>query len=200
MEEQLDLFDWEKMPESAPVSPDTSSYPRSGPDETLTRLAATFAENLELPDLAKSVSVKWNPRMRTAAGRAFFKTNSIELNPKLQSLPGEIRSTEIINTFLHELAHLVSHTRAGKQRIQPHGPEWREACIDLGIPGEDRCHTLDFQPRRMKKRYAYECLSCGTVVKRVRKLKRNVACFYCCRAHSGGRFDPQFQLVEKRLS
>ncbi|MEM7601903.1 MAG: hypothetical protein AAF357_10875, partial [Verrucomicrobiota bacterium] len=93
-----------------------------------------------------------------------------------------------------------SFARAKGKRIQPHGPEWRQACADLGIPGEDRCHALDFQPRRMKKRFAYECLNCGTVVERVRKLKRTVACFHCCKEHSRGRFDPRFKLVERSLT
>lgn len=200
MAEQLELFGGEEEPEAHPPSAaPLHVHPKNGPDKALTEIAAKFARGLQLPALAGKVEVKWNARMRTAAGRAFFKTNTIELNPKLQELPEETRSTEIQNTFLHELAHLVSFARSKGKRIQPHGPEWKQACADLGIPGEDRCHALDFQPRRMKKRYAYECLSCGTVIARVRKLRRTVACFHCCKAHSRGRFDKRFLLVEKPL-
>ena len=202
MAEQLELFEESDEPEKFPAPPSPSApdpHPHHGPDKALTEIAAKFARGLQLPKLAETVEVKWNSRMRTAAGRAFFKTNTIELNPKLQALPDEKRPHEIQNTFLHELAHLVSFARSKGKRIQPHGPEWKQACADLGIPGEDRCHALDFQPRRMKKRYAYECLGCGTGSGRGRKLGRTVACFHCCKAHSRGRFDKRFLLVEKPL-
>lgn len=200
MAEQLELFGGKDEPEEKPAPPLAEVHPRNGLDSALTEIAVKFARGLQLPDLGKTVAVKWNSRMRTAAGRAFFKTNTIELNPKLQELPGDQRADEIRNTFLHELAHLVSYARSGGKRIQPHGVEWKQACADLGIPGEDRCHALDFEPRRMKKRFAYECLHCGTVVERVRRLKRTVACFHCCKAHSGGRFDKRFLLKEKPLA
>lgn len=201
MAEQLELFGESEEPEEHPVPPlPDPVHPAKGLDNALTEIAAKFARGLQLATLAETVEVKWNDRMRTAAGRAFFKTNTIELNPKLQALPEEKRPHEIQNTFLHELAHLVSFARSKGKRIQPHGPEWKQACADLGIPGEDRCHALDFEPRRMKKRFGYECLHCGTVVERVRKLKRTVACFHCCKAHSRGRFDSRFLLVEKPLN
>ena len=175
-------------------------HPRSGADKFLTRLAVYYANELELPRLADRVSVTWNRRMRTAAGRAFFQTDQIELNPKLQDLPEENRDREIFGTFLHELAHLVSCIRAEGRRIQPHGAEWKQACRDLGIPDEDRCHNLDFGTRKMKRRYTYECLSCGSVVERVRKIKRAVACYDCCCIHNGGDYDDRFRLVENVIA
>jgi len=175
-------------------------HPRSGPDKFLTRLAVYYATELALPRLADRVSVTWNRRMRTAAGRAFFQSDLIELNSKLQDLPDENRDREIFGTFLHELAHLVSYTRAEGRRILPHGPDWKQACRDLGIPDEDRCHNLDFGPRQMKRRYTYECAACGSVVERVRKIKRAVACYDCCRIHNGGDYDDRFRLIEKVIA
>tara|TARA_B100000927_G_scaffold133747_5_gene107812 strand:- start:1051 stop:1719 length:669 start_codon:yes stop_codon:yes gene_type:complete len=175
-------------------------HPRSGPDRFLIRIAVFYAMELELPKLAERVSVSWNSRMRTAAGRAFFQTDQIELNPKLQDLPEASRDREIFGTFLHELAHLVSYARADGQRILPHGPEWKQACRDLGIPDEDRCHNLDFPSRKMKRSYTYECPVCGSVVERVRKIKRAVACYDCCRTYNGGEYDNRFRLVEKVIA
>ena len=175
-------------------------HPKSGLDRFLIRLAVFYATELELPILAERVSVSWNCRMRTAAGRAFFQTDQIELNPKLQDLSEETRDREIFGTFLHELAHLISYARADGRRILPHGPEWKQACRDLGIPDEDRCHNLDFQSRKMKRRYTYECLVCGSVVERVRKIKRAVACYDCCRTYNGGEYDNRFRLVEKVIA
>lgn len=173
--------------------------PRLGQDEDLTRRGAEIARRLGLTRLAKRVNVHWNGRMRTAAGRAFYETSRIELNPRLRTLPQSSRDGEVERTFLHELAHLVSFARARGRRIRPHGPEWKQACADIGIPGEDRCHDLDFQPRRHRRRFAYECPACGSVVKRVRQLKRRVACYNCCRSHAGGRFDTRFVLEEKPI-
>lgn len=191
---------------SSSSTPDSGAPPEGyvwvtvGRDKRLTEVAAAHAERLGLTELAKEVTVSWNKRMRTAAGRAFYQTAKIELNPKLQTLPKETREQEIHQTFLHELAHLVSFARHPGTRIQPHGPEWKQACADLGIPGEDRCHDLNFQPRRQKRKFAYTCPACDSVVKRVRRLRRTVACYECCRAHSGGRFDSRFVLEERRLT
>ena len=55
---------------------------------------------------------------------------------------------EVERTLRHEAAHLLAHWRAGRRRIQTHGPEWRQACADLGIPGETVTHTLPLAPRR----------------------------------------------------
>ena len=198
MEEQGELFEAE--PAQA-ASDDAKAYhhPSAGRDAALTLVARDLVSELGLPILAASVVVDWNPRMRTAAGRAFSRDHRIELNPRLQSLPEGQHEQELRNTFLHELAHLVAIERAGKKRIQPHGTEWKTACRDLGIPGEDRCHSLDFSPRRLSRKYAYCCPQCQTVIRRVRRLKRRVACFPCCKTHAGGRYDPRFQLVETKL-
>lgn len=173
--------------------------PRAGRDEALTLVAAELCREHGLEPLARAVKVSWNPRMRTAAGRAFAKDGRIELNPRLLDLPEDERERELRATFLHELAHLVAFARAGARRIAPHGPEWRRACRDLGIPDEDRCHSLDFQPRRLARRYAYACPSCEAVIERVRPIRRRVACYPCCRKHAQGRFDARFLLVESRI-
>ncbi len=187
-------------PEERPDPPPRPwAHPRSGRDAALCLVAADLCREQGLEALAGAVKVSWNPRMRTAAGRALTKDWSIELNPRLQDLPGGLREAELRATFLHELAHLVAFARAGKRRIAPHGPEWREACRDLGIPGEDRCHSLDFQPRRFERKYAYVCPNCAAVIQRVRRIRRRVACLPCCRRHAGGSFDARFQLREAKI-
>jgi SprT protein len=212
MDEQLELFGEDLFPQPPPAARESrrvseepapvpeevcSAHPRAGRDGELTRIAALYCRGLGLPELAGCVAVDWNPRMRSAAGRAFFRKGAIELNPKLQSLPDGQREEEIRRTFLHELAHLVSHARAQGRRIEPHGFEWRQACADLGIPDEARCHQLDFGARRHARRYVYVCGHCETVVRRARRLTREVACYACCMAHSEGRYDPRFRLVER---
>lgn len=197
MPEQGELFG--ESPAAAVARTRPYAHPRCGPDAALTLVASDLAREKGLPVLAGVVAVSWNSRMRTAAGRAFTKDSRIELNPRLQDLPDGLRETELRNTFLHELAHLVAFARAGRKRIHPHGVEWQEACHDLGIPGEDRCHSLDFKPRRLARKFAYTCPHCRAVIERVRRLSRRVACYKCCRVYSGGQFDARFQLNETRL-
>jgi SprT protein len=102
--------------------------------------------------------------------------------------------TEIERTLCHELAHLLAQFRAGRRRILPHGLEWRDACRDLGIGDEVRCHNLPFPISERVRRFFYKCPNCAREFPRVRRIKRAVACLACCRAHNGGEFDARFRL------
>jgi SprT protein len=139
--------------------------------------------------IATELRVEWNSRLQTAAGRADYRQKLISLNPRLAEHPEEID-----RTLRHELAHFLAQLRAGRRRISPHGPEWDQACRDLGIAGEKRCHTLPFPAKRHTPRYIYRCPNCRRDFARVRKLKRTVACLACCRAHNRGEFDVRFRL------
>lgn len=133
--------------------------------------------------------------MRSTAGRAWSQSAKVELNPLLI----ECGSEEIDRTLRHELAHLVAHHRAARaqrRRIQPHGPEWQEACTDLGIDGEERTHRLEkLQARRLTRKFHYRCPACGREFPRVRAIRRPLACAPCCTKWNGGRYDSRFRLV-----
>jgi SprT protein len=139
--------------------------------------------------IATQLRVEWNSRLKTAAGRADYRQKLISLNPRLSEHPAEID-----RTLRHELAHLLAQFRAGRRRILPHGEEWREACRDLGIKGERRCHNLPFPVRLYGARFVYRCPNCRQEFPRVRRVRRAVACLACCRAHNGGEFDARFRL------
>lgn len=143
--------------------------------------------------IADDLRVEWNPRLKTAAGRADYHQKLISLNPQLIEHPGEID-----RTLRHELAHLLAQFRAGKRKIPPHGTEWRQACVDLGIADEKRCHNLPFPARTYTARFVYRCPSCRQEFPRVRRVRRSVACLACCRKHNGGDFDPRFRLRRVR--
>ena len=140
--------------------------------------------------LISFVRVEWNRRLRSSAGRAFFRDKRISLNPRLR----EHGQGEIDRTLRHELAHLVAQTRAGRRRILPHGLEWRQACRELGIADEMRCHTLPFPTRPPAPRLFYRCPKCARDYPRVRRVRRVVACLACCRRHNRGKFHPDFRL------
>jgi predicted SprT family Zn-dependent metalloprotease len=139
--------------------------------------------------IAKELRVEWNSRLKTAAGRADYRWKLISLNPRLVEHPAEID-----RTLRHELAHILAEFRAGGRRISPHGTEWQQACRDLGIADEKRCHTLPFPARRYAPRFIYRCPNCQRDFPRIRKIRRTVACLACCRAHNGGEFDARFRL------
>jgi SprT protein len=139
--------------------------------------------------IATELRVEWNSRLQTAAGRADYRQKLISLNPRLVEHPEEID-----RTLRHELAHLLAQFRTGRRRISPHGSEWQQACCDLGIAGERRCHTLPFPAKQYAPRFIYRCPNCRRDFPRVRKLKRTVACLACCRAHNLGKFHVRFCL------
>jgi len=139
--------------------------------------------------IARELRVEWNSRLKTGAGRADYRQKLISLNPQLSEYPSEID-----RTLRHELAHILAQFRAGRRRISPHGNEWRQACLDLGIADEKRCHNLPFPVRTYAARFVYRCPNCRQGFPRVRRVRRAVACLACCRRHNGGEFDPRFRL------
>jgi len=166
-----------------------------GMDTELTKMCTDLLLDLGLERLAMKVGVRWNRRMRSSAGRATWPTALIELNPRLPDISKE----EVRRTLLHELAHLVAYERCGNRRIQAHGIEWRQACADLGIPGEQATHRLELPSRSMKRRWRYQCPSCATSFDRVRRFKGRVACYECCRSVNGGEYHESFRLMEISL-
>lgn len=152
-----------------------------------------WCRNAGLPGLAATITVVWNNRLQTTAGTACPGNTTIELNPVLQAFgPAQVQ-----RTLKHEAAHLIAHHRAGRRRIQTHGREWRQACAELGIPGEPAFHELPLPRRQVNRKYAYRCRACGLTVQRVRPFSPHTACYQCCKKHSGGRFhaDYLFQRV-----
>jgi len=162
----------------------------SGRDHALEEKSRTLLRQLGAAKLARDVRVEWNPRMKSAAGRADYRGRLISLNPLLRDHGIE----EIDRTLRHELAHLLAQFRVGRRRIAPHGPEWREACRDLDIADEARCHNLPFATKAYPARLVYRCPNCRQEFPRVRRIRRVIACLACCRKHNGGDFDPRFRL------
>ena len=151
--------------------------------------ARELLRSLGAAQIAGEFRVEWNLRLKTAAGRADYRQKIISLNPRLSEYP-----TEIDRTLRHELAHILAQFRAGRRQILPHGDEWRQACLDLGIADEKRCHNLPFPVSERPRRYLYQCPHCRRDFPRAHRIKRAVACLACCRAHNGGDFDARFQL------
>jgi predicted SprT family Zn-dependent metalloprotease len=200
----------------------------SGRDHALEEKSRTLLRDLGAAKLASEIRVEWNPRLKTAAGRADYRQKLVSLNPRLRDLNDRLARTElatdkldclkqssltsasegilknnrrrevvpdeIARTLRHELAHLLAQFRVGRRRIAPHGAEWREACRDLGIADEARCHNLPFATKVYPARFVYRCPNCRREFPRLRRIRRAIACLACCRKHNNGEFDPRFRL------
>jgi len=171
--------------------PTRSAAPDNGA-ATLEETARDLLRTLASHDLANRVRVRWNPRMRSTAGTAFPAKALITLNPRLVEFGDE----EINRTLRHELAHLLAHHRAGRRRIAPHGAEWQQACRDLGLTDEKRCHDLPLPKRKVARPFVYRCPNCAAELHRARPFRRKSACLACCRRFRGGRYDEKFRFVK----
>jgi SprT protein len=168
----------------------TETALQDGRDETLEAQAREWLHALELPGGAKLLTVSWNARLRSTAGYARYPKWAVELNPLLRDFEGQVE-----RTLKHELAHLIAYHRSGRRRIEPHGREWRQACVDLGIAGEKAHHRLPLPRNEVVRKLVYACPACQTTVQRVRKFRRPTACLHCCNKHANGQYDGRFKLA-----
>ena len=175
--------------ESAVKSAGETPAGRTAETAVLLQKARELLYSLGAMRIARELRIEWNARLKTAAGRADYRQKVISLNPRLLDHPAEID-----RTLRHELAHILAQFRAGRCRVLPHGVEWRQACHDLGIADEKRCHNLPFPAQIHAARFIYCCPNCRQEFPRVRRVRRAVACLTCCRKHNGGEFDPRFRL------
>ncbi len=169
----------------------STKHGKGTPAPELTLFASDRLNTLGLTTLSEKISVLWNARMRSTAGLAYPASNLVVLNPKLSSFGWR----EVERTLLHELAHLVASHRAGRRRIAPHGPEWRKACVELGLSNEARCHDLPLPRRELPRAHVYICPNCQSKIERVRPFRRAAACLSCCRKFSEGSYDDRFKLT-----
>lgn len=160
-------------------------------EPALVAFSRELLSQLGCSGMAASVRVVWSSRLRSTAGTATTSLALVRLNSALL----QFGAGEVETTLKHELAHLVAHERSGRRRIAPHGPEWQQACRELGLLNEPRCHRLPLPRRQLQRKLAYRCPSCGLVLQRVRALRRRSACLACCRRHNHGRYDERFRLV-----
>ncbi|MDB6005686.1 MAG: hypothetical protein JWR15_2673 [Prosthecobacter sp.] len=174
----------------APLPPSSEEAILDGRDAELEEQTRALLLALDMPGGARLVTVTWNARLRSTAGYARYPGWAIELNPLLREFEGQVD-----RTLKHELAHLIAYHRSGRKRIEPHGTEWRQACTDLGIPGEKAQHRLPLPRKEVERKLTYACPVCKTAVQRVRKFRRPTACLKCCQQHAGGKYDGRFRLV-----
>lgn len=112
--------------------------------EQLRGQAAALLQAWRVPDTA--VEVLYNPRLSTAAGRAFVRMGRIELNPHLLAkVPAQL--SEIL---AHETAHIAAARLFGP-RVAAHGRHWR-ALMRLAGFAPNVTHNIPIDRKRAKPR------------------------------------------------
>jgi len=163
------------------------------PAADLQKMAQEILKEHAYEELSKEIKVFWNPLLQTTLGMALYHLNSVTLNPKIAD-----NEEELHRTLRHELAHLIAYSKNSHRRISPHGQEWREACIELGLPEEEPCHDLPIKRRVIERKYHYSCPNptCQFEIARVKPFKNPVSCAHCCKKYNHGRFSAKYQMVK----
>ena len=157
----------------APLRPgaDTRAAIRSDASVTLPTAAELERRAAELfaawRVLDTKVTVAWNERLTTTAGRAFVKKGHIELNPTL--LARALDQVDVV--LVHEAAHIAAFRLFGGN-IPHHGRHWRGLMRLAGLP-PDVTHDIPVDDlvaarrpaararRRQASWYLRVCEACG---------------------------------------
>lgn len=115
--------------------------------------------------------VCYNHRLRTTGGRYLPASKCIELNPKYAI---ETNESEFIGIIKHELCHY--HLHIENKGYGHRDPEFKALLKETGSPRY--CKPLPSNAQRRK--HVYECVKCGFIYKRVRKVNtRKYRCGKC---------------------
>jgi SprT protein len=123
----------------------------SGRDFALEEKSRMLLRQLGAPKLAREVRVEWNPRLKTAAGRADFRQKLISLNPRLLELGDGLAGPEFGPGKLDCLKQ-SSLTRAGdvvSQQAEQHAVDHDE--IDRTLRHELAHLLAQFREKRRRR-------------------------------------------------
>ena len=105
---------------------------------------------------------RWNARLRTTLGRAYFEDWMVELNPLLLARHPE----QMRGLLIHELAHLVIVKRYGF-REPAHGERWK-ALMRAAGESTRATHDLPVEDLRVTRRRRRRRRAAGFMIRRVR--------------------------------
>jgi predicted SprT family Zn-dependent metalloprotease len=128
-----------------------------------------LAEDI-LEELCHRFPMGYRPRLvwrpyRVTAGMAYYRARTIGLSHIV------IRDeTALRDTLVHEYAHLLA-VHHGGNRGKGHGHHWRQAMHQMGAEPKVR-HTYAVERNKPRQRVDYQCVRCGAVIARKRRLPR----------------------------
>jgi len=94
--------------------------------------------------------------MGTCGGKAIFNgigKTKIVINSQILD---NYTDTDIIDTVVHEVGHVISVLVYGWDNGKGHGKKWKSLMTGIGANYE-RCHTLNLKPKRKVKQFLYKC-------------------------------------------
>lgn len=130
------------------------------PPERVRQVLDEVLAHWDCLDLTTAITWRWNPRLRTTAGRAVFIDMLIELNPLLLARHPE----EMEPLLVHEAAHLVVQRLHGRQ--PPHGAIWKAYMRKAGHATR-ATHELDVRGLRRKRTTRRRRRSASSTVKKL---------------------------------
>jgi len=110
----------------------------------------------------KVANVELNGRLKSTAGRAFYKEWKVDFNTGLLASMGLEKFDE---TIVHECAHLIAYAINGYRRPRqgtrgaPHGKLWRNVMANLGYPNAKATWGAPVTARKRgtQRRWDYSC-------------------------------------------
>lgn len=127
--------------------------------------------------LEPAVTVLFSQRMRSCAGRA-IAGSEIQLNYRLLHQ----NPTELVPTYLHELAHILAHRL---YQARGHDQHWRQLMAWIG-QSPQRTHHMDVSHLKyQQRRYAYLCHCSEHLLSAHRHTKISRGMVYKCRHCQG---------------
>ncbi len=141
-----------------------------------------------------SILLKWNSRLRVAAGR-FIPGRSRNIfnatSPTIEIATYLTEETDAFTLVWDTLAHEMIHLWLwNKKEPYGHNQNFKKKMKELGV---NRYNTV---PRLRPYKYIYECPSCLKELP-ARKRLGPLACAVCCKTYSGGRWNKKFVLTLK---
>lgn len=126
-------------------------------ERELDRLCAAFP-------LGYRPAIEWRP-FRTTAGMAYYRRRAIGLGAAVLITP-----ERVVDTLVHEYAHLLAFVRSGVKGVG-HGAPWKRAMHDLGAEPTVR-HAYEVARNAPRQRVVYRCVRCRTAIERHRRLPK----------------------------
>lgn len=128
------------------------------------------AANACLADLCARFPLGYEPVLvwrayRVSAGLAYYKKGVIGLSTRVLT-----DESHVIDTLIHEYAHLLAVARHGV-RAAGHGEPWQQAMRDLGQEAKVR-HNYPVERNVSRQQVTYVCVKCGKSFIRTRRLPR----------------------------
>ncbi len=138
--------------------------------------AEIFANKCIKHYLSKEWTFIWTKGTSTC-GVCYHQTKQIGLSKPIAKINDKFT---VENIILHEIAHAIlspSHN---------HDKQWKEIAGRFGINKSASCNVI------APNCYNYQCPWCKRITNEEKPLKKQEACFKCCRKYSKGKHDMRF--------